>query len=132
MTVLNKAFSNWYYYIYTYEQPILRQLAPIQTSNCRDVIHSTRIQDQGDSYSGRTDLDLHTDTTVAGRNCTVIHYTERSCDVAPFSDTYEPYYIYTYEQPRLRRLAPIQMSNRRDVIHSTRIQYQGDSYSGRT
>ena len=90
MTVLKKAFSNCYYYIYMYEQPILRPLAPIQTSNRRDVIHSTRIQDQGDSYSVRTELDLHADTIVAGRNCTVMHYTERSCDVAPFSDTYEP------------------------------------------
>ena len=52
MTVLNKAFSNCYYYIYTYEQPRLRQLAPIQTSNRRDVIHYTRTQDQEDSYSG--------------------------------------------------------------------------------
>ena len=41
-------------------------------------------------YSVRTELDSHADTTVAGRNCTVLHYTERSCDVAPFSDTYEP------------------------------------------
>ena len=32
----------------------------------------------------------HADTTVAGRNCTVLHHTERPCDVAPFSDTYEP------------------------------------------
>ena len=33
---------------------------------------------------------MHADTTVAGRNCTVMHYTESSCDVAPFSDTYGP------------------------------------------
>ena len=90
MTVLKKAFSNFYYYIYTYEQPRLRRLAPIQTSNRRDVIHSTRTQDQEDSYSGRTEIDLHADTTMAGRNCTVVNYTERSCDVAPFFDTYEP------------------------------------------
>ena len=90
MTVLKNAFSNCYYYIYTYEQPRLLRLAPIQMSNRRDVIHSTRIQDQGDSYSGRTELDSHADTTVAGRNCTVMHYIESSCDVAPFSDTYEP------------------------------------------
>ena len=87
---IKEGFSNYYYYIYTYEKPRLRQRAPIQTSNRRDVIHSTRIQDQGDLYSGRTDLDSHVDTTVTGRNCTVMHYTERSCDVAPFSDTYEP------------------------------------------
>ena len=85
MTVLKKAFSNCYYYIYTYYQPRLRRLAPIQTSNRRNAIHSARIQDQEDSYSGRTELDLHADTTVAGRNCTVMHYTERSYDVAPFS-----------------------------------------------
>ena len=70
MTVLKKAFSNCYYYIYTYEQPRLRRLAPIQTSNRRDVIHYTRTQDQEDSYSGRTELNSHSDTTVAGRNCT--------------------------------------------------------------
>ena len=90
MTVLKKAFSNCYYYIYKYEQPRLRWLAPIETSNLRDVKHFTRIQYQGDSYSVRMELDSHTDTTVTSRNCTVIHYTERSCDVAPFSDTYEP------------------------------------------
>ena len=87
-TVLKNLLANCYYYIYTYEQPILRRLAPIQTSNRRDVIHSTRTQDQEDSYSGRTELDSHADTTVAGRNYTVMHYTEISCNVAPFSDTY--------------------------------------------
>ena len=89
MTVLKKAFRNCYYYIYTYEQPRLRRLAPIQTSNCCDAIHYTRIQDQGDSYSGRTELDLHAYTTVAGINCIVMHYIEISCDVATFSDTYK-------------------------------------------
>ena len=59
-------------------------------SNCRDVIHSTRVQDQGAVYSGRTELDSHADTIVAGKNYTVMHYTEISCDVAPFSDTYDP------------------------------------------
>ena len=87
---IKKAFSNFYYYIYTYDQPRFRQLALIQTSNRRYVIHSTRIQYQGDSYSGRTELDSHSDTTVTGLNCKVIHYTERSCDVAPFSNMYEP------------------------------------------
>ena len=90
MTVLQKDFGNFYYYIYTYEQPRFRRLAPIQTSNRRDVIHSTRIQDQGDSYSGRIELNSHSDTTVAGINCKVMNYTGRSCNDAPFSDTYEP------------------------------------------
>ena len=35
-------------------------------------------------------MDSHADTFVAGRNCTVMHYTERVCDVMPYSDSYEP------------------------------------------
>ena len=38
---------------------------------------------------GRTGLNSHADTTVAGGNCVPIWNTERSCYVAPFSDTYE-------------------------------------------
>jgi len=34
--------------------------------------------------------DSHVDTTVAGSTCRVIEYTEKSCDVHPFSDNYEP------------------------------------------
>ena len=49
-----------------------------------------RVQDQGAVYSGRTELDSHADTIVAGKNYTVMHYTEISCDAAPFSDTYDP------------------------------------------
>ena len=31
-------------------------------------------------------MDSHADTTVAGKNCAVLQYTDRSCDVSPFSD----------------------------------------------
>ena len=40
-------------------------------------------------YDGRIELDSHADTFVAGRNCIVMHYTERVCDVMPYSDEYE-------------------------------------------
>ena len=40
-------------------------------------------------YEGRCELDSHADTFVAGRNCTLLHYTERVCDVMPYSDEYE-------------------------------------------
>lgn len=42
-----------------------------------------------DVYDGRTELDSHADTFVAGRNCLLMHYTERVCDVVPYSDEYE-------------------------------------------
>ena len=40
-------------------------------------------------YDGRIELDTHADTFVAGRNCLLMHYTERVCDVMPYSDEYE-------------------------------------------
>ena len=38
---------------------------------------------------GRFELDSHADTFVAGKNCTLLNYTERVCDVLPYSDEYE-------------------------------------------
>lgn len=40
-------------------------------------------------HHGRIELDTHADCFVAGRNCQVMHYTERVCDVLPYSDDYE-------------------------------------------
>lgn len=40
-------------------------------------------------FEGRTELDTHADTFVAGRNCLLMNYTERVCDVMPYSDEYE-------------------------------------------
>ena len=40
-------------------------------------------------HFGRCELDTHADTFVAGRNCIVMNYTERVCDVMPYSDDYE-------------------------------------------
>ena len=41
------------------------------------------------TFHGWAELDSHTDTAVAGRNFTVLHHTEWSFDVSPFSDTYD-------------------------------------------
>ena len=35
------------------------------------------------------EVDIHADTFVAGRNCVVMHYTERVADVLPYSDEYQ-------------------------------------------
>lgn len=40
-------------------------------------------------YHGRIELDSHADTIVFGKNCTVLHYTGRECDVSPYTDAYE-------------------------------------------
>ena len=41
-------------------------------------------------YHGRCEMDSHAETTVAGNNCVVLRYTDRSWDVALFLDKYTP------------------------------------------
>ena len=36
----------------------------------------------------RMELDSHADTVVLGRNCVIMQYTGRECDVSPYTDTY--------------------------------------------
>ena len=67
-----------------------RFIASIRSSN-RSISSISREPDHtSEAFHGQAALDSHTDTTVAGRNCTVLHHTEISCNVAPFLDTYEP------------------------------------------
>jgi hypothetical protein len=35
------------------------------------------------------EMDSHADTIVCGSNCTIIHFTDKVCDVSPYTDTYE-------------------------------------------
>ena len=69
--------------------PSLR-IAPVHSGNRR--ISSARREQvlTREKLYGHTELDSHANTTVAGQNCVPIWHTERSCNVAPFSDTYEP------------------------------------------
>ena len=36
------------------------------------------------------EADTHADTCVAGRNCVPLHFTDRTCDVQPYSNEYQP------------------------------------------
>ena len=38
---------------------------------------------------GRSELDSHSDTTVAGANSCLFQYTGKKCDVSPYSDDYK-------------------------------------------
>ena len=42
-----------------------------------------------EAYVGLTELDTHADTIVAGRNTIVISFTDRVCEVSPYSSEYE-------------------------------------------
>ena len=69
----------------------LISIAPVRSGDRRTISSARNTQNtSSESVYGRSELDSHADTTVAGRNCTPIWHTERSCDVAPFSDTYQP------------------------------------------
>ena len=41
-------------------------------------------------FVGNTEADSHADTFVAGKNCVILSYTDRTCDVQPYSDNYAP------------------------------------------
>ena len=68
----------------------IRFIPPIRYSNWSISSIARKPDHTNKAFHGRAELDSHDHTTVAGRNCTVLKHTERSCDVAPFSDTYEP------------------------------------------
>ena len=42
-----------------------------------------------ESYVGLTELDTHADTIVAGKNTIVMSYTDKVCEVSPYSSDYE-------------------------------------------
>jgi hypothetical protein len=57
------------------------------SSDCK-IPATKRKPDDSAGYVGKTEMDSHADMVVAGRNCVVMHYTERSCDISPYSDEY--------------------------------------------
>jgi len=51
-----------------------------------------QIESQGTQGAvfGQIELDSHADTVVLGRNCIIMNYTNRACNVMPYTDSYEP------------------------------------------
>ena len=41
-------------------------------------------------FVGNTEADTHADTFVAGKNCITLSFTDRTCDVQPYSNDYAP------------------------------------------
>ena len=53
----------------------IRFIAPIHSSN-RIISSATRKPDHtSEAFHGRSELDSHSNTKVAGRNCNLLHYT---------------------------------------------------------
>ena len=87
---LKKLVTTFHAFIFC-EQP-KRILSDITTSERRisqtQIVVSTNKEDT--PFHGRSELDSHSNTTVAGKDCVIHRYTYRSYDVAPFSDKYTP------------------------------------------
>ena len=54
----------------------------------RNVSATNQFSNPG--FTSTIEADSHADTFVAGKNCIPLHYTERTCDVQPYSDEYVP------------------------------------------
>ena len=48
------------------------------------------IPEESPGFTSTLEADTHADTCVAGKNCVPLHYTDRTCDVQPYSDEYKP------------------------------------------
>ena len=48
-----------------------------------------RIQSGEATVYNKMEMDSHADTVVLGRNCVILSYTGRECDVSPYTDSYE-------------------------------------------
>ena len=84
-------FTNPYTHNKTHETNKGRNTSDIQTSERKiSSTKSTISKIVGEPFNGRCELDSHAYTTVSGKNCAVIQYTDRSCDVSPFSEKYTP------------------------------------------
>jgi hypothetical protein len=57
-------------------------------SSTRHISSTTITEDIG--FVGNTEADSHADTFVAGKNCVTQSFTNRTCNVQPYSDAYAP------------------------------------------
>lgn len=60
----------------------------IRSSAAPTISSQRAVEDK--NFSSRCELDSHADTTVAGRNCLLMNYTDRSCTVHAYNDDYDP------------------------------------------
>ena len=70
-----------------------RRICDFITTDRRDCpetkISTTSREGQHKVHHGRIDLDSHANTIVFGKNCEVLAFTGRECDVCPYTDTYD-------------------------------------------
>ena len=62
-----------------------------RSSQISSVKNKTTMPNSTSVITRRSELDSHADTMVAGKNCIIMHYTDRTCTVSPYDDQeYKP------------------------------------------
>ena len=61
----------------------------VHTRQRRIVSEANDLSSSDKVVYGRSELDYHSDTTVAGFNCCTLQYTGKECDLSPYCDYYE-------------------------------------------
>ena len=64
-------------------------LSRIVSSVCRPAAAKAKKRPMLLPTEGRIELDSHADTIVLGANCIILSHTGQSCEVMPYSDTYD-------------------------------------------
>ena len=59
------------------------------TSSTRRKIASSKAARSNTITHGNCELDSHADSIVAGKNCVILNYTGKECDVSPYREDYE-------------------------------------------
>ena len=63
-------------------------ISVIKSSPCRKIASSKTETSNGIHYSN-CELDSHADSIVCGKNCVILNYTGKECDVTPYREDYE-------------------------------------------
>ena len=80
-------------FVRVYKYPTIpNRLQYLRSSNRRSIYKTKSVPEQSEGkFYGRTELDHHAYTTVAGGNGIILKYTDVSCTVSPYGDQeYEP------------------------------------------
>jgi hypothetical protein len=89
--LLARAIYDWFRSKHQYAVPAYRisMFKTVMYHVSKVCLSSTQVYEHA-GYVSTTEGDSHEDTFVAGKNCVPLHYTDRSCDVQPYSDDYAP------------------------------------------
>ena len=70
--------------------PVYSHISTLRTTQYHPRISSAQTLMESPGFTSTLEADTHADTCVAGKNCIPLYYTDRTCDVQPYSDTYTP------------------------------------------